>query len=425
MFSSSLTVKLILERDHKQVDDIRRVSLPEPSKPYTVGDLQQIALNAFGVHQVKLRYLDDENDRIVITSQDDVDDAIEYHRMKCKTLRILVEDLSAIDAGFHNSKPNAPCESSSRVIQVKKCCDVNKQQILNDLDSLIRMIHDISETNENIRDLKSILDEAYRRISQQSVPEEMHRVSLIRFRQFVDEIVNGNRMECEYFPIKSDESYLVPVDLITFLNRAISKKRRDESDRKNEEIETMKREQAALKTEFEKYKAEFEKYREHAEKRSAAQSAMKMVPLVPNMSKAELETEHGKFIASANTEYRDSQVYYAFRAFDESDGFWHAASGKDSWIQIQLPSASISNVVIMSARKDGGYSYSPSFFLIQASNDGNAFDTLLEVKTSWYQGEDKVIPFENDKPYKFYRIFVKNTQTNTSCAIRRLNFGRY
>ena len=297
-------------------------------------------------------------------------------------------------------------------------CGENKQQILDGLDELILSVRDYTEANETIRDLKMVLNDAYCRVSRQPVPEATHQISMNKFRSFIDEIVNGTRMDCEYFPLASDRSYLVPADVITFLNRAVSKRRRDEAETKDREIRAMKAEHAALK-------AEFEKYKDHVEKRSVAQSASKMKLLVPSMSGP---TQDG-FIASASSEHKDGGgTYHAFKAFRDlgwKNEFWHAHPGANSWIQIQLPFADVSNILVIASRIDGYYGCSPTVFSIQASNDGTSFDTLLVVRTSWCQGEEKVIPFENEKPYLFYRIFIHSLQDNPGCSIRRLNFGHY
>lgn len=87
MSASVVTFKLIEEKDRKETGDIHRVSFQSPAK-YSL--LEQAAKDLLSAEQVKFRYVDDDGDRIVLSSQYELDTAVELSVSK-NVVRIFVE----------------------------------------------------------------------------------------------------------------------------------------------------------------------------------------------------------------------------------------------------------------------------------------------------------------------------------------------
>jgi len=73
MTTSIVTFKLIVEKDQKSTGDIRRVSLPQPAK---YSHLVAAAKDLLDADEVKFRYVDDDGDRIVLSSEYELQTAV-------------------------------------------------------------------------------------------------------------------------------------------------------------------------------------------------------------------------------------------------------------------------------------------------------------------------------------------------------------
>lgn len=148
---------------------------------------------------------------------------------------------------------------------------------------------------------------------------------------------------------------------------------------------------------------------------------LKIEKFVPILSQ---DSSNG-YTVSASSIYSSSNL--AFCAFDNKDTFWNSAKGdvKGAWLKVEFPSAVTANAVYMKARSDSYYEQAPYSFAIEASQDNEHFLTLKECFTSWYQGEEKIIEFENEFAYKYYRILIHSAQSGGEyTSLQELNFGK-
>lgn len=115
------------------------------------------------------------------------------------------------------------------------------------------------------------------------------------------------------------------------------------------------------------------------------------------------------YVASASTYYSSS--YAPWKAFDRtanaSDDCWATLSTSDGsgncdeWLQIQLPTAQIVNILNLVAKS--GYSgQMPRDFTFEGSNNGTDWTTLLTQTDQSY--ENKTWEFTNSTAYLYYRL---------------------
>ncbi|WP_312113526.1 discoidin domain-containing protein [Brevibacillus reuszeri] len=101
----------------------------------------------------------------------------------------------------------------------------------------------------------------------------------------------------------------------------------------------------------------------------------------------------------------------AFMLFDRSTStYWGSNTNDPHWISIYLGGAeqTIDRYLLSGVSK-----YSPTSWLLEASNNGSAWDTLHSVSGYvWtnYEDNEFTIPTPNIKPYKYYRIYITASQ---------------
>lgn len=132
----------------------------------------------------------------------------------------------------------------------------------------------------------------------------------------------------------------------------------------------------------------------------------------------------GGYVVSCSSEASGHAAYYAFDGNDATQWATVAGQAQNSWIQIKFPTATLCNTATMKARGDSWYVQSPTFFIMQGSNDGIFYDDLKNISTTWTQGEEKTFSFFNEIPYLYYRIFINTVQDNGNhAALSVLNFS--
>lgn len=145
--------------------------------------------------------------------------------------------------------------------------------------------------------------------------------------------------------------------------------------------------------------------------------------IIPVMS----ANEQDGYVASAKTEF--SSTYAACKAFDRTSNDCWACSDEDKtnsnkecnvWLQIQLPTAEVFNLLNIVSRQSLN-SQAPSSFTLKGSNDNETWTDLLTViNESTYS--DKTWNFENSTAYSYYRIdIVKTNSANDHVAVAELN----
>jgi hypothetical protein len=149
----------------------------------------------------------------------------------------------------------------------------------------------------------------------------------------------------------------------------------------------------------------------------------KFVSLVPKM----MSNNQDGYVASSSNDFSTS--YSAFRAFDgnlSASNKWSTADGYhlNSWLQIELPEAVVANYFTLAAPNEGLRERSPKDFKIQASANGSTWiDLVDESGLSWQSAQVREWKVENSVAYKFYRVFILNTNSGTLADIGE--FGIY
>ncbi len=126
--------------------------------------------------------------------------------------------------------------------------------------------------------------------------------------------------------------------------------------------------------------------------------------LVPKLS----SNSQDGYEASASSQYDGNHA--PFYAFDgASNTKWASRGTGTQWLQIKLPTATISNVVQIISRSDGNFNnQAPRDFEIRGSNDGETWTTLTsQIGVSWSsQGQIRRFDFENENAYLYYRLVI-------------------
>ena len=143
--------------------------------------------------------------------------------------------------------------------------------------------------------------------------------------------------------------------------------------------------------------------------------------LVPVMSS---DSQDGYIITSSSMSTSPSTKRW--QAFDRSisGNFELASNVTTGWIQIQLPEAKIANMFQIGARNDSYYQDAPRNYSLDASNDGEIWDTLFSIENSanWSAGQIRTYTLENSTAYTYYRLNISNPQTTRGiCGISMLN----
>ena len=115
------------------------------------------------------------------------------------------------------------------------------------------------------------------------------------------------------------------------------------------------------------------------------------------------------YVASASSEFDGS--HHAYNAFDGStyDKWASSSSDSDAWLQIQLPTAKICNVITLNSGTDGNYyGECPTQFEFKGSNDGTNWTTLTsQTGVTWTSaGQNKTFEFSNSTAYSYYRLTI-------------------
>ena len=113
-----------------------------------------------------------------------------------------------------------------------------------------------------------------------------------------------------------------------------------------------------------------------------------------------------------------------FYAFDgNTQSRWASSTSGQSWLQVKLPYAVAAQKFLLTARGDSSLNQSPSHFIIQASNDGETWDDLLEENTTWTSlGETQIFESNNETLYLYYRILIlSNAGSSDACALSGFN----
>ncbi len=147
--------------------------------------------------------------------------------------------------------------------------------------------------------------------------------------------------------------------------------------------------------------------------------------LIPPMSS---NSQNG-YIASAESTYSNTtQPWRAFtRTSANIDDGWGSREGTtnankecNTWIQIQLPTAKVANCLYIAPKSSTLVTQLPRDFTLQASNDGETWDTLLIQTDQEYSS--KSWDFENDTAYTYYKLQItKGTSANKPVSIGELN----
>lgn len=111
MSTETVTLKLVVEHAQKATGDVHAVVL---ARPPTYAALQTAACCALGAAEVKLRYVDDDGDRIVLASQYDLDTALALAAPGTR-LRVLAEVVSALPSEPpRTEQPQQPQEEEQK-----------------------------------------------------------------------------------------------------------------------------------------------------------------------------------------------------------------------------------------------------------------------------------------------------------------------
>lgn len=147
--------------------------------------------------------------------------------------------------------------------------------------------------------------------------------------------------------------------------------------------------------------------------------------LVPKLSS---NSQDGYEVTASSCYNSDHKPFYVFD--NNASTKWGTKAPENNnpeWLQINLPTANICNVVTISARPEGDniYKETPTEFDIQGSNDGESWDTLTsQTGVTWTSnGQTQSFSFENETAYLYYRILMKNNTYIASGTNKPYSFG--
>lgn len=129
------------------------------------------------------------------------------------------------------------------------------------------------------------------------------------------------------------------------------------------------------------------------------------------------ETQHGSIHVIVNSVYKNWESCHPKNLFNgklensPNDFGWTSNKPLPSFIQIEFEIPVIANVLSMTSRTTY-YEQSPKTFSIQAKNDNEQYKTLRVIKNeNWQPSENKLFPFNNSEPYKYYKIEFTETKS--------------
>lgn len=141
-------------------------------------------------------------------------------------------------------------------------------------------------------------------------------------------------------------------------------------------------------------------------------------------------TAPSPFVASASGHYGAGyEAYKAFNgtAINASDTWIGAGNTKTGWVQIDygVSSPRIANILELKGRNSSVLTDNVKDFNILGSNDNSIFKTLAEIRNQkdWQAIETRRYSFNNDKPYRYYRIQVLDNNGYNYVAIGDILFS--
>ena len=135
----------------------------------------------------------------------------------------------------------------------------------------------------------------------------------------------------------------------------------------------------------------------------------------------------GGYVVSAKSQY--SNNYAVWKVFDRNGGDCWACSDNDKtnsnkecdvWLQIQLPTAQVIDVLNIVSRNSLN-DQAPSSFVFKGSDDGETWNDLLTV-TDESTYSQKTWNITNSTAYLYYRICISKTnRANDHVSISVMN----
>ena len=142
--------------------------------------------------------------------------------------------------------------------------------------------------------------------------------------------------------------------------------------------------------------------------------------VVPVLDANNFTDETGTYAITTSTEHSQYKAFYLFDRTAATQ--FELASGYTSgWVQIELPEAVAVNYFTIGARDDSYSSATPRDYTLEASNDGEDWDTLYSVENSasFSANELRAHHLDNTTAYKYYRLTISNPNNSV------LTFARW
>ncbi|WP_312369058.1 discoidin domain-containing protein [Lachnoclostridium sp.] len=133
------------------------------------------------------------------------------------------------------------------------------------------------------------------------------------------------------------------------------------------------------------------------------------------------------YVISTDSQYSTS--YAPWKAFVGNSttvtDYWRSANGKiATWIQIDMGSATITNVVNLSCRNVTDLKALPKNFTLQCSNDGTKFEDIKSFinEINWTLGQ-RTFYLDTEVNFRYYRIQISENNGASYSAIGGIEFG--
>lgn len=121
--------------------------------------------------------------------------------------------------------------------------------------------------------------------------------------------------------------------------------------------------------------------------------------------------------------------HYPYHAFDNSSGVdnkWLSNSGdvNEAWLKIELPEAVAVDTFQIQSPNEEYRDRAPKKFKIQGSNDDTFWtDLVSETNLSWAQNQIRKWNIENETAFRFYRIFIEESNGANFVDIGEFSLG--
>lgn len=145
--------------------------------------------------------------------------------------------------------------------------------------------------------------------------------------------------------------------------------------------------------------------------------------LVPTLS----SNSQDGYEVTASSYYGSHYPYHAFDGSSEVDNKWLSNSGdvNGAWLKIELPEAVAVDTFQIQSPNEGSRDRAPKKFKIQGSNDDTVWtDLVSETNLSWAQNQTRKWVVENETAFKFYRIFVDESNGANFVDIGEFSLGQ-